>query len=197
MSEYYPVVLKLAGKRCLVVGNGFGAAEKAAALEACGATVARLDEYGPGALEGFFLVVAATGSSAGNRQVWIEAETRGTLMNAIDDPAHCNFILPAIHREGDVIVAVSSSGKSPALASRLRDRFAAALGPQYGALADLLGEMRTLVASRLPDFEQRRGAYRRMIDSEALGLLEQNEPEAARTALLAALEDSEVADGVR
>ena len=98
MSGLYPAVLKLEGKRCLVVGNGYGADEKAHGLAAAGALVTRKPDYRPGDLAGYFLVIASTGDPAVTEQIWREAEERGVLCNAVDDAPHCNFILPAIHR---------------------------------------------------------------------------------------------------
>ncbi len=180
MSPYYPVLLNLSGQRCLVIGDAHG---KDHGLEQVGAQVVRKDEYQPGDLEGFFLVIAGGGDHALNARIWQEARQRGTLFNAVDDAGHSNFILPAIHREGDLILAVSSSGKSPALASRLRDRFAAQLGRAYAEFLDLLGEMRPAVQARYERFEERKQAYLRMLDSEAFGLLEKGERKEAQEAL--------------
>lgn len=188
MSGLYPVLLKLEGKRCLVIGNAWGADEKARGLETAGALVTRKPDYRPGDLAGYFLAVAATGDRTLNQRIWQEAEQQGLLFNAVDDPQHCNFVLPAVHRQGDLIVAVSSSGKSPALAVRLRDRFASELGPEHAALLDLLGELRGAVAARFHEFEDRKRAYLRMLDSPALDLLRNGNAAAARAALAAALE---------
>lgn len=188
MSGLYPVLLKLEGKRCLVVGNGYGAEERVQGLAAAGALVTRKPGYQPGDVGGYFLVIAATEDRAVREKIWREAEERGALSNAVDDAPHSNFLLPAVHRTGDLIVAVSSSGKSPALATRIRDRIASELGPDYGALLDLLGELRPAVMARFERFDERRRVYLRMVDSEALGLLRQGDTGAARAALLQAIE---------
>ncbi len=184
----YHVVLKLEGARCLVIGSMFGA-EKTAGLERAGAVVVRRDSYAPGDLEGFFLVIAAGGDHAQNARVWEEASSRGMLCNAADDPANSNFILPAVHRQGDLTFAVSTAGKSPALAARLRDKFAAALGPEYAALLDLLGDLRPRMAQRFANFRDRKPVYDRMIDSPALDLLRRGDTAGAREALEKALEE--------
>ncbi|HSW51420.1 MAG TPA: bifunctional precorrin-2 dehydrogenase/sirohydrochlorin ferrochelatase [Bryobacteraceae bacterium] len=171
MTFRYPVVLGLEGKRCLVIGDAFGAEEKARGLGEHGAVVTRRPDYEEGCLEGFFLVIAATGDGALNARIAAEAGRMGILCNAVDDPPHCNFIFPAIHRQGDLTVAVSSGGKSPAVAARLRDRIAAGVGPEYGRLLELLGELRKELAARFPDFDERRRLWYRLADSEALSLL--------------------------
>lgn len=188
MSGLYPVVLKLEGKRCLVVGSGYEADEKARALESAGASVTRKQAYEPGDLAGYFLVIASTGETE-TEQIWREANDRGTLCNSVDDAPHCNFILPAVHRRGDLIVAVSSSGKSPALATRVRDRIAGELGPEYSVLLDMLGELRATVRERFERFEDRKRIYARMVDSGALELLQGGDRESARAVLLRAMEE--------
>ncbi len=169
---YYPVALDLGGRPVLVVGGGPVGARKAAGLAACGAVVtvvspevhddveALVDRGEPGApgsvtLErrpyrrgeagGYRLVVTATGHDDVDGAVAADAEAAGTFVNSADDPTHCSFLLPAVHRDGAVTVAVSTGGASPALARWVRTRPAAGLGPGLGILADLLGEARQAV----------------------------------------------------
>jgi len=162
---YYPVSLDVAGRACLVVGGGRVAARKARGLLECGAQVtviapsvsrdmadlasqlAALERrpYRAGDLSSFRLVVTATGLEEVDGAVYAEAETAGVWVNSADDPAHSSFILPAVHRDGAVTVAVSTGGLSPALASWLRDRIAARDLRSIGALAQLLGEVRQRV----------------------------------------------------
>ena len=171
MRFRYPVVLGLEGKPCLVIGGAFGAVEKVRGLEEAGAVVTRKPDYQAGDLERFYLVIAATGDSEMNGRIAAEAERRGILFNAVDDPPHCAFILPAIHRQGDLTVAFSTGGKCPAVAVRLRDRVAREIGPEYERLVEMLGELRQEIAARIPDFEERRRLWYRLADSEALDLL--------------------------
>jgi siroheme synthase-like protein len=110
----------------------------------------------------------------------VEAEARGVLLSSVDDTASSRFIYPAIHRLGDLIVAVSSSGHSPALASRLRDRFASQLGPEYGRLLEILGPLRPEVAARFPEFETRKRLWQRVVDSEVLDRLRSGDERGAR-----------------
>ncbi|HWR54582.1 MAG TPA: bifunctional precorrin-2 dehydrogenase/sirohydrochlorin ferrochelatase [Bryobacteraceae bacterium] len=196
MSAYYPVLLKLEGKRCVVVGGGWDTDERVRALAEAGAQVTLIcpavydtlegiefrhvrRKFQPGDLEGAFLVVSCPADRSENAAIWAEAEARGIPMNAVDDAPHCTFIFPAIHRQRDLIVTVSSSGKSPALASRIRDRLAGELGPEYADFLDLLGELRAEVIRRFPGFERRREIWYRLVDSEALHHLKSGSPETA------------------
>jgi siroheme synthase-like protein len=180
VSFNYPVCLKLTGRRCLVVGSGAEAGSKIRGLRAAGAVVESSLDYEDGCLEGFYLVIAALEGRELNARIAEEAERRGILFNAADDPEHCAFILPAIHRQGDLTVAVSSGGKSPAVARRLRDWIAREAGPEYSKLLRLLGELRPEVAARYPDFEERRQVWASIAQSGALDLFRQGQAEAAQ-----------------
>ena len=149
------------GRRCVVVGDGGTAAEKVTGLEACGARVELVapGEYGSHVLEGALLVIAATGDRAVAERVYADAERRGMLCNVADVPELCNFILPAVHREGPIAVAVSTGGASPALAKRLRSMIAAIVGPEHARLAEELRAMRPEVKKRFASYEERRDYF--------------------------------------
>lgn len=176
--------LDLEGRSCLVVGAGPVGLEKATGLVECGARVtvvapravaalASLDvEWLPRAyetadLDGRFLVVAATADTALNRRVFAEAEARGLLCNVADVPELCSFILPAVHREGPIAVAVSTGGASPALAQLLRTRIAEQVGPGEAALARRLRALRPWAKERFPTYEERRDFFRREVERAA------------------------------
>lgn len=201
MSSYYPVLLNLEGKRCVVVGDRWVVEERVRGLLDAGAAVTVIcrelcqalkplhdtgaiawnpREYRTGDLDGCFLVVSAPRDAEVSRRVFRDAESSGVLASAVDDEPHCRFIYPAIHRQGDLIVAVSSSGRSPALASRLRDRFARETGPEYARLLELLGELRSELRERVPDFEQRKRICYELVDSAALDLLRAGDEHGAR-----------------
>ena len=187
-----PVALDLAGRRVTVVGAGAGGARKVAQLLEAGAVVTVIAEelraplpsgvetvcnrrYRRGDLAGAYLVVAATGDPEVNDVIVAETTARGQLLNVVDDPRRCSFYFTALHRDGDVVVSVSTSGASPALASWVRDRIAASLPSGLGALA------RNLSAAR--DARHRAGAsteglaWRERIDAWAAGEpLEPGEP---------------------
>ena len=159
-TSFYPVSLDVTNRPCLVVGAGPVAARKARALVECGAIVTVVAPslgkdmedlepllhalerrpYRPGDASAFRLVVTATGRPDVDGAVYGDAEAAGVWVNSADDPAHCSFILPAVHRDGAVTVSVSTGGLSPALASWLRDRIADQWDGELGTLALLLGE---------------------------------------------------------
>jgi precorrin-2 dehydrogenase/sirohydrochlorin ferrochelatase len=178
----YPVVLDLHGVRVLVVGAGPIAARKIAGLVAAGADVRvvapAIDEqvdapplrtqigevhrrsYAPSDLAGVRLVVTATGIASVDAAVAADARALGIWVNAADQPADCDFILPAIARQGSISVAVSTDGKSPALAANLRDRIAVMLTPELGALADDLAVERTAIKAAGGSTERREWSAR-------------------------------------
>jgi len=197
---FYPVFLDLRGRRAVVIGGGAVAEQKVLGLLSAGAhvtvvspeTTPRLAElaavggidlrrrpYRSGDLAGAWLAIAGTDDRAANAQVWAEAEREGVLLNAVDDLDHCSFIAPAIHREGDITVAVSTSGKSPALAARLRQRVARLIGPAEARLCELLGELRPELAARVPDPHARAALWYRIVDSDVIEFVRRGDDEGA------------------
>ena len=183
-KRFYVACLDLEGRRCLVVGAGEVGVEKARGLLDCGADVVvvapnadpELKElsvrwlprrYETRDLDDCFLVIAATPDPETNRAVFEDASARSLLCNVADTPELCSFILPAVHREGPIAVAVSTSGASPALAQRIRDDVAGLIGPRHADLARTLRELRPEVKQRFPTYEQRRAEFQRLIE-EAL-----------------------------
>ena len=161
--RYYPINLDLQQRKCLVVGAGAVGLRKALALLDCGAEVTvigpavtpqvaelavhqrlRLEkrDYRSADLEGMFLVIGATDNPEVNRRIHRDAQRRNILCNIADRPEICNFILPSIIRRGDLIIAVSTSGKSPAFAKKLRQDLERHFGPEYAGLLDLMGAIR-------------------------------------------------------
>jgi precorrin-2 dehydrogenase len=184
-KQYYMACLDLEGRRCVVVGGGAVAAEKAAGLLTCGAQVTvvapelheglrearvqwRRRGYRATDLAGAFLVIAATDDPGVNERVHRDAETRGVLCNVADVPELCNFILPAVHRQGPIAVAVSTGGASPALAKRIRSEMAERIGPEHAELAERLQALRPEVKRRFATYEERRDYFEALV-AEALG----------------------------
>jgi len=172
--------LDVAGRRCVVVGGGRVGAEKASGLLECGAAVTvvspELDpafsgldvewaprRYRAGDLAGAFLVMAATSDRAVNSRVSRDAERLGKLCNVADVPELCNFILPAVHRQGSIAVAVSTGGASPALAKRLRSRIAELVQPEHAELAEELRALRPDVQARFETYEERRDYFEELV----------------------------------
>jgi len=163
MNNLFPAFLKLAGGPCLVVGGGAVAERKIRGLLASGAAVTvvapeitptiagwasegriRLHKrpYRQGDVAGCLLAIAATNQRAVNRQVYQEAREQNILVNVVDDPPLCSFFYPAIYQDGDLKIAVSTNGKSPALAKRIRDRIKGQIEGQYGQALIKLGQLR-------------------------------------------------------
>lgn len=200
----YPIFLDLRDRPCVVVGGDEQAEAKVAGLLDAGARVrliaarpnaglqARVAagevdhlprDYRDGDLDGAFLVIAVPGPDDVGGRVRREADRRGVPVNVVDDPPNCGFILPSRVRRGDLTVAISTGGKAPALAVRLRQRLEARLGPEYAAFLELAGSLRDGVAGRVPDFEARRRLWYRLVDSEVLELLRDGDlPAACRRA---------------
>jgi precorrin-2 dehydrogenase/sirohydrochlorin ferrochelatase len=183
-KRYYMACLDLEGRSCLVVGGGPVGFEKARGLLDCGARVTvvarrftselvdlpveRLERsYKSTDLEGRFLVVAATSDTGLNRRVYADAEARSLLCNVADAPELCNFILPAVHRQGPIAIAVSTGGASPALAQRIRGQLAGEIGPGYAELALRLRELRPWAKEHLATYEERRLFFEELVE-EAL-----------------------------
>lgn len=161
----YPVNLLLHGRRCLVVGGGPVAARKVQGLLAVDAEVQVVAKevgeevralgvpvheraYEPDDLRGCWLAITATGVPEVDGAVQRDADAAGIFVNAADDPGHCSFTLPATHRQGDILVAVSTAGRSPALAAWLRDELAEQVGPAHQMLLEVLSEERERLRAR-------------------------------------------------
>jgi precorrin-2 dehydrogenase / sirohydrochlorin ferrochelatase len=159
----FPILVKLRGRNCLVVGAGKVAAAKIRGLLNHGARVVvvspravlfieqqaqagvivwRRRAFAATDVDGAFLVIAATNSSSLNGAIFRACTARGILCNAVDDPQHCHFFYPAVVRRGPLQIAISTSGYSPALAARLRRELERQFGPEWGAWLENLGRMR-------------------------------------------------------
>lgn len=198
--ETYPVFLDLRGRSCVVIGGGALAEEKVRGLLAASATVtviAReltqgLNElagggrilhqprpYEEGDLAGVVLAVVCGEPADTVEAVWQEARRRNVLVNTVDDLAHCGFLAPSIVRRGDLAVAISTNGKAPALAVRLRQRFERELGEEYGRFLALAGSVRSQLAAHKPDFAERRELWYRLVDSDVLDRLREGDETSA------------------
>lgn len=206
----YPVFLKLQGRPVLVVGAGSVAAAKIAGLQRCGArisvvatrlgpTVQQLAqareltaferEFEDDDVDGQTLVIAATNDPATNGRIRRCCERRRVLVNAVDDPEHCDFFVPAVVDRGAVQVAVSTQGASPALVRVLREQLEQVLEPSIGRFAELVSEARARIRVMFPtDFERRRSANEAVVRSGARELLARGDGSGARGLVESVLE---------
>lgn len=185
--RYYPVFLDLAGQPCIVLGDGKLAAEKAAALREAGADVREVAnrDYRPGALAGARLVVDASEDASINRQSWDEADRAGVLINVVDRPEQCRFIAPAVVRRDPLLIAISTSGESPFLASTLRARLERWLGREWGPFTALVGRIRRELRERGTPIAEQTRVYKRLLTSDVRGLLRTGDVAAAHHAAAA------------
>jgi precorrin-2 dehydrogenase len=208
-TPFYIACLRLSGRRCLVVGGGDVGLEKVEGLLACDGDVTlvapdaiepledlakegsiRWDrrEYRSDDLDGTFLAIAATSDTDVNIRVYEDAEERAMLVNVVDVPPLCNFILPAIIRTGPLAIAISTAGASPALAKRIRDEIADEYGEPYARLAVLLNEVRGWAKATLPTYQDRKAFFESIVNGEPdpVELLRQGDEPAVRDLIEAA-----------
>ncbi|MDI6726619.1 MAG: bifunctional precorrin-2 dehydrogenase/sirohydrochlorin ferrochelatase [Smithellaceae bacterium] len=197
--NYYPIFLDIRSKRCVIVGGGEVAWRKARRLLNCGAVVTvvsrQLGEglremkmaglvlhipaaYDAGCLEGASLVIGATDQHEVNERIALDAAQRGLLVNIADDPAKSNFILPSLVEQGDLVVSISTGGKSPALARKLREDMSRQFGPEYAILLNILGWLRPLILAGVKGAEENKRIFHRLVNSELLGQIRRNDAEA-------------------
>ena len=190
--RYFPVFLDLQGKSCVVAGGGRVAERKVKTLLEAGARVkvispkltgplARLKNggkivhypraYRPKDLRGAFLTIAATDDRAVNERVFQEATENRIPVNVVDDPAHSSFILPSLVKKKDLIVAISTSGRSPALARMLRQKLEKEIGPEYGRFLRLLGAVRKKVIPQGLGQQRNQKIFRRLVKEDLLPLI--------------------------
>jgi siroheme synthase-like protein len=209
-TPLYIACLRLAGRRGTVIGGGEVGLEKVEGLLACGAEVTLIapaavpalvaladegsirwekrDYAGPGDLEGVFVVIAATDSTDVNVAVYEDAERRAMLVNVVDVPPLCNFILPAIVRTGPLAIAISTAGASPALAKRMKREVAGLFGAEYAELAVMLNDVRGWAKGTLPTYQDRKAFFETIVNGEPdpIELLREGRADAVRELIAAA-----------
>ena len=201
---YYPMFLNISGKRCVVVGGGKVALRKVRALLEHGASVdvispdlcpelidlvqreqvrASRRHYQPGDLRQAFIAIAATDNSDVNQQVVKEARSEAVLVNVADDLENSDFIVPSYVHRGGITIAVSTDGRSPALARKIRTRLEKELADEYAPLAKLIGEVRAEV--RRQGIRVTGDAWQEALDLDLMiALLQRGDDEKARAVLL-------------
>jgi precorrin-2 dehydrogenase/sirohydrochlorin ferrochelatase len=192
--RYYPIHLDIQNRNCLVVGGGSVGTRKVKTLLECGAKVTvvspeisdRLQNLAESArltlkarpyrtedIEGMFLVIGASDDETLNRQISSDAESRNTLCNIADRPEKCNFILPSILRREDLVITISTSGKSPALAKKLRKNLERRIGSEYGDFLKLMGAIRSKLLSQAHEPEVHKPLFEQLIDSNLIALIQE------------------------
>jgi siroheme synthase-like protein len=211
-TPFYIACLKLKGRRCVVVGGGEIGLEKVEGLLACDADVTLISpeaggelsrlaeegsiawerrEYaGAGDLEGVFMVIACTDSTDTNIRIYDDAERRAMLVNIVDVPPLCNFILPAIVRTGPLAIAISTAGASPALAKRMKREVSELFGEEYAQLAIMLNDVRGWAKGTLPTYQDRKAFFEGIVNGEPdpVELLRAGDAQAVRDLIAAAQE---------
>jgi siroheme synthase-like protein len=200
----YPIFLNISGKKCVVVGGGQVALRKVRMLLECGANVEVISpelcpellklaengeiyihnrEYQAGDLKDAFVAIAATDNSDINRQVVKEARSNAVLVNVVDDPEPSDFIVPSYMRRGEITIAISTAGRSPALARKIRTRLEKDLGDEYASLAHLVGEVRA--EAKRQGIKVNNDGWQEALDLDSLlVLLRRGDSEKARAVLL-------------
>lgn len=205
----YPVNLVVAGRRCVVVGAGRIAARKVDGLLAAGADVhvvaARFGDrvralraegritateraFEPEDLDGAWLATAATDDHAANHAVFEAGEARGVWVNSADDPDNCSFTLMSVIRRGDLVVTVGTGGRSPALATWVKERITAEIGPEYETLVELLADARDAIQADGRSTED--ADWKRALDSGMLELIRAGRVDDAKELLRSCLSSS-------
>jgi siroheme synthase-like protein len=208
-TPFYIACLKLTGRRCVVVGGGEIGLEKVEGLLACDGRVVLIApeaepelqklasegsiewlrrEYATGDLEATFIAIAATNDTDVNIGVYEDAERRAMLVNVVDVPPLCNFILPAIVRTGPLAIAISTAGASPALAKRMKAQIAQEYGEPYARLAILLNEVRGWAKGTLPTYQDRKVFFEGIVNGapDPIELLRAGDEAAVRQLIAAA-----------
>jgi len=194
----YPIFLDLTGKKCVVTGEGYEVAGKVRALAEASADVHYINreavpeirelasqeliqwearDFRPQDLDKCFLIIT---SCPNNAEIFRLAEERKVLCNAVDDPKHCRYSYGSLHRQGDLTIGISTNGIAPAVAVRLKQRFQKEIGPEYKELLEILRQLRPEINRRISDFQQRKDLWYKIVDSEALALLQGGQQKAAR-----------------
>ena len=208
MMRYYPVNLDVRNRGCLVVGGGAVGERKVKTLLECGARVTviapwvteylrnlasgnriclKVRAYQPSDPDGHFLVIGATGDEKVNRQISEDASGRGILCNIADRPRACTFVLPAVVSQGDLVIAISTSNKSPAVAKRIRQALEKEFGPEYATLLKVMGAIRERLLAEAKSPESHKQKFERLLDEGLLEMIREERTQEVSTLLQDAL----------
>lgn len=203
--KYYPVHLDINNRNCLVVGGGGVGTRKVKTLLDCGARVTLVSpkvspqlrdlaasgdiilkerSYQSDDLSNLFLVIGATDDEKLNKQISSDADRLNTLCNIADRPEVCNFILPSIVHRDDLVITISTSGKSPALAKKLRKALENQFGEEYGQLLRLMGAIRKKLLQQAHEPEAHKPLFEQLLNSDLIGMIQEGEVEKIDSLLL-------------
>ncbi len=194
--RHLPLFFDVAGRKVVVVGEGPIADRKAATARSAGAVVTQVAEAAAADFAGAVVVLVATGSEEGDRAAHAAAKAAGVPVNVADRPTLCDFILPAIVDRGDVVVAISTGGASPTLATVLRGKIEAALPQRIGELADLARTFRRQANALISSPAERRAFWRRLVEGPAGQLALAGDSAGARRLVLGELDAARGSDTV-
>jgi len=201
---YYPIFLDLDRQKIIVVGGGEVAERKIRTLLIYGCRISIISlhltphlkelvakkkihhipyESLGKSLDDAFMVIAATDDPEVNSQIASKAKEQGLLVNAVDQPGDCNFIMPSIVKRGDLQIAISTAGKSPALAKKIRKEMEIMFGPEYGSLIALLGLLRIELLSRGKPPSKNKNIFQELVDSNLLELIKKGDWNGVRATL--------------
>ncbi|KUG04700.1 siroheme synthase / precorrin-2 oxidase [hydrocarbon metagenome] len=201
MTNLYPVYIDLTDKKCLVIGGGKVAERKICHLLDYGCSIMAVSpqaeknieqwadqeliewyqrEFQAQDIAGCFMVFVATDDYQINEKVSRMCRERGVMVNAVDDPPNCDFYVPSIVRRSSLALAISTGGKSPAFARRLRSELEEIITPAYGEFVDIMGEQRELIKDKVKDIEIRKKIFEELVYSDILDLLKAGEKEKAK-----------------
>ncbi|MBI5681592.1 MAG: bifunctional precorrin-2 dehydrogenase/sirohydrochlorin ferrochelatase [Deltaproteobacteria bacterium] len=192
--EYYPIFLDIKDKPCVVIGGGKVAERKVLSLLDAGAKVCVISPdvtpaikrlacqkkikiisraYKQGDVKGLFLVYSATDNRTVSLMVFKEAQKNGILLNVVDVPELCNFIVPSVVERGALLIAISTSGKSPAMAKKIRERLEKEFGTEYGVFLDIMGKIREKVLTGSKEPDKNKKIFEELVNSALLDLIRQ------------------------
>lgn len=194
MPRYYPIYLDVTGKRCVIIGGGEVAYRKACGLRDADAEVIvvspmfcdkfasehdlnlrlRKKEYEETDIDGAIIVIAATDDPKINKRIYDDALMKNILVNVVDQPDLCTFIVPSLIRQGDLCISISSGGASPALVRNIRRSLEEQFGPEYASFTEILARMRRFALTMISDEKKRRNALNLLAEDKFLQMIKKD-----------------------
>jgi len=189
MSKFYPIYLDVKDKKCIIVGGGKVAYRKVCSLKEAGAEVVVVSpetcpeianeegltlvkkDYDESILDGALLVIAATDNDAVNKKAALDARKRNIIVNVVDRPELCSFIVPSTINRGDLCISISTGGASPAVAKSVREELEVVFGSEYEEYLNLLTKMRSIAMSDIKDSDKRRKVLQRLAEKDILDIV--------------------------